>query len=175
MEAIQTDSIIYQILKNSGMLDITGDVYTAGERPANSTAEDIVINNINFEHSTPRRGISNINIHVADIVVTIDGIQQRKTNRDRLNAIAQTVQTVIDSTTINGVSLRIETTQVFAEEAEHYLNMRCAWIIAEPLNELSIQPNPIFTRLNQLTAQIADLQTRLETAENTIKEITNNN
>lgn len=175
MEAIQTDSIIYQILKNSGMLDITGDVYTAGERPANSTAEDIVINNINFEHSTPRRGISNINIHVPDIVVSIDGIQQRKTNRDRLNAIAQTVQTVIDSTTLRGVSLRIETTQVFAEESEHYLNMRCAWIIAEPLNELSIQPNPIFTRLNQLTAQIADLQTRLETAENTIKEITNNN
>ena len=157
------------------MLDISGGVYTAGERPANSDAEDIVINNINFDHATPRRGISNINIHVPDIVVTIDGIQQQKTNRNRLNEIAQTVQTVIDSTTLRGVSLRIDTTQVFAEENEHYLNMRCNWIVAEPLNELTIQPNPIFTRLNQLTSQIADLQTRLETAENTIKEITNNN
>ena len=151
------------------MLDISGGVYTAGERPANSTAEDIVINNINFEHSTPRRGISNINIHVPDIVVTIDGIQQRKTNRDRLNAIAQTVQTVIDSTTLRGVSLRIDTTQVFAEENEHYLNMRCNWIVAEPLNELTIQPNAIFTRLHAITTQLEELTARLEAAEHTIQ------
>ena len=155
------------------MLDISGGVYTAGERPANSDAEDIVINNINFDHSTPRRGISNINIHVPDIVVTIDGIQQRKTNRDRLNAIAQTVQTVIDSTTLRGVSLRIDTTQVFAEENEHYLNMRCNWIVAEPLNELTIQPNPIFTRLHAITTQLEEVTARLDAAENIINELTN--
>lgn len=162
MDTIQTDSVIYQILKESAMLDgITGGIYTQGERPDNSNAEDIVINNISFEHSTPRRGISNINIHVPDIEITIDGTQQFKTDRDRLQELTSIVSTIIETTRIDGVAIHIETTQVFAESAahEHYMNIRCSWLIAKPYtNELDINEPALFQRIYNLEQRVAALE-----------------
>lgn len=161
MDLIQTDSVIYRILTESHLLDITGGIYTAGERPDNSDREDIVINNISYEHSTPRRGVSNVNIHVPDIAVTIDDIQQYKTDRDRLQDLTQIVTTIIETTNIEGVAIHIETTQVFAEPNahEHYMNIRCSWLIAKPYtNELDITESDALRRL-------ADLERRVKTLE----------
>lgn len=164
MDTIQTDSVIYRILKESQLIDINGDIYTAGERPENSDREDIVINNISFEHSTPRRGVSNINIHVPDIAVQIDGTQQFKANRERLQDLTQQVTTIIEMTTIEGVGLHIDTTQVFAEETahEHYMNIRCSWLIAKPYtNQIDIKENALIRRLADLERRVEELETMI--------------
>lgn len=163
MDTIQTDSVIYKILKESALLDgITGGIYTAGERPDNSNAEDIVINNISFEHSTPKRGVSNINIHIPDIAVQINGMPQFKTDRERLQEITQIVTSIIETTTIEGVGLHIDTTQVFAEQTthEHYMNIRCSWIIAKPYtNQIDVKENVFLQRLADLERRVAALET----------------
>lgn len=166
MDTIQTDSVIYRILKESQLIDINGDIYTAGERPENSDREDIVINNISFEHSTPRRGVSNINIHVPDIAVQIDGTQQFKANRERLQDLTQIVTTIIETTIIEGVGLHIDTTQVFAEETahEHYMNIRCSWLIAKPYtNQIDIKENALIRRLADLERRVEELETMINT------------
>ena len=168
MDTIQTDSVIYQILTESALLNISGGIYTQGERPDNSNLEDIVINNISFEHSTPRRGISNINIHVPDIQVQIDGTPQFKTNRDRLQELTSIVSTIIESTRIDGIAIHIETTQVFAEPTahEHYMNIRCSWLIAKPYtNELDINESALLQRISDLERRVAALETAAINAE----------
>lgn len=160
MDAIQTDSVIYRILKQAS-LNISGGIFTAGERPDNSTSEDIVLNNISFEHSTPKRGITNINIHVPDIAVEINGYQQFKADRERLQQITNEVATIIETTTIEGVGLHIETTQLFAEQTahEHYMNIRCAWLIAKPYtSEIDVKENPLLQRISNLEQRVQTLE-----------------
>ena len=155
-----------KVLKESALFDgITGGIYTAGERPDNSNAEDIVINNISFEHSTPKRGVSNINIHIPDIAVQINGTPQFKTNRERLQEITQIVTSIIETTTIEGVGLHIDATQVFAEPNahEHYMNIRASWLIAKPtITDLDIRPNPLLQRIVDLERRVATLEQTLQ-------------
>lgn len=162
MNAIQTDTLLFQILTDSGMFeDLTGGIYTAGERPVDSNFEDIVLNNISFDHSTPKRGITNVNIHVPDITVEIDGVQQTKTNRERLEELNQRIVSVIESTVIDGVALHIDSTQFFAEQtaAEHYLNIRVSWIIAKPYtNKLDVKENILLQRVKDLEERVKTLE-----------------
>lgn len=165
MNIIQTDSIIYKILKEAGeALNITGGIYTNGERPDNSGKEDIVINNISFEHSTPKRGISNVNIHVPDLLVKIEGIEQYKTDRLRLEELSQNVLAIIESTVINGVSLYCDSSQIFAENNiyEHYINLRFSWIIANPYTtDLDVSENSFLQRLKNLENKVSELEEKI--------------
>lgn len=163
MTPTQTDTLIYKILTQSRRLDISGGIFTAGERPDDSRAEDIVINNISFEHSRPARGVSNVNIHVPDIEVTINGTPQRKADRDRMQEIADAVISILESTTIDGVKITLSSSQVFAEETGHYFNLRYDWLIAKPhTTDLDIsEPN----ETARLWDVIADLKARIEELE----------
>ncbi len=163
MDAIQTDSVIYKILTDAAeLLNITGGIYTAGERPDGSDKEDIVINNISFEHTTPKRGITNVNIHVPDLLVVIDGLQQYKTNRERLKQLGDIVAGVIDSAVIKGININIDSSQLFADtNHEHYLNLRCSWLIAKPYtSELDVADNEFIKKLNDLENRVKKLEER---------------
>lgn len=165
MTLTQTDTLIYKILTQSRRLDIiSGGIFTAGERPDDSRGEDIVINNISFEHSRPARGVSNINIHVPDIEVNINGTPQRKADRDRMQEIADAVISVLESTTIDGVKITLSSSQVFAEETGHYLNLRYDWLIAKPYTtDLDISEAGEITKL---WAEMQALKKRIEELEN---------
>lgn len=168
MNPTQTDTLIYKILKQSSRLDISGDVYTAGERPEDSTAEDIVISNINFEHSTPQRGVSNVNIHVQDVEVIINGQPQTKANRERLQNIASVVESIIASTIVEGVKINLDTSQVFGENGEHYFNLRYSWVIAKPFTtDLDIGDDT----LGEMQKEIEALQKEDEKIKAAITEI----
>lgn len=168
MDTIQIDSVIYRILTENGALQfaLSGDIYTAGERPENSDKEDIVISAISYQHSTPAQAVSNINIHVPDIAVNIGGTPQYKTNRDRLRDLTEMVVYIIEGTTIEGVGLHVDTTQVFAEPNahEHYMNIRASWLIAKPYtSELDIRQNPLLRQLADLERRVAALETAATT------------
>jgi hypothetical protein len=128
-----TDTYLFGILKGSTAITsaISGSIY-AGQRPLNSTLEDVTINTIVLtQEYEPQLGTSNINIHVSDHSVTLGGVQQKVANRARLKAISEVVLTAIRASTIVGVSFTIENQTVIqeAEISQHYVNVRINWFI----------------------------------------------
>ena len=68
--SIDTDDILFKIVSEavtSGKVVINGGVFTQGERPDDSEAEDIVINTITVTHDKPQTGTSNVNIYAKDL------------------------------------------------------------------------------------------------------------
>lgn len=132
-QTFDTDSILYQILNGSPAIlsAISGGVYI-DERPDGSEAEDIVVNTIDLtqEHA-PQLGTSNVNIHVSDIDVQINGVQQKKKNRERLKSLTTIVLNALKSAKIEGLAL-IVTNQTTIKEPtinQHYVNIRVDWVI----------------------------------------------
>lgn len=132
-QTFDTDSILYQILNGSPAIlsAISGGVYI-DERPDGSEAEDIVVNTIDLtqEHA-PQLGTSNVNIHVSDIDVQINGVQQKKKNRERLKSLTTIVLDALKSAKIEGLAL-IVTNQTKIKEPtinQHYVNIRVDWVI----------------------------------------------
>lgn len=132
-QTFDTDSILYQILNGSPAIlsAISGGVYI-DERPDGSEAEDIVVNTIDLtqEHA-PQLGTSNVNIHVSDIDVQINAVQQKKKNRERLKSLTTIVLDALKSAKIEGLAL-IVTNQTTIKEPtinQHYVNIRVDWVI----------------------------------------------
>lgn len=132
-QTFDTDSILYQILNGSPAIlsAISGGVYI-DERPDGSEADDIVVNTIDLtqEHA-PQLGTSNVNIHVSDIDVQINGVQQKKKNRERLKSLTTIVLDALKSAKIEGLAL-IVTNQTTIKEPtinQHYVNIRVDWVI----------------------------------------------
>lgn len=132
-QTFDTDSILYQILNDSPAIlsAISGGVYI-DERPDGSEAEDIVVNTIDLtQEYAPQLGTSNVNIHVSDIDVQINGIQQKKKNRERLKSLTTIVLDALKSAKIEGLAL-IVTNQTTIKEPtinQHYVNIRVDWVI----------------------------------------------
>jgi hypothetical protein len=132
-QTFDTDSILYQILNGSPAIlsAISGGVYI-DERPDGSEAEDIVVNTIDLtqEHA-PQLGTSNVNIHVSDIDVQINGIQQKKKDRERLKSLTTIVLDVLKSAKVEGLSLVTAAQTTIKEPTinQHYVNIRVDWVI----------------------------------------------
>lgn len=132
-QTYDTDSILFKLLRDSPAIatTISGGVY-AGQRPDNSTMEDIVVNTIALtQDSLPQQGTSNINIHVPDKVVTIGTSQQKLEDRARLKLIAGLVLDTMRAASVSGVKIAVESQNTIREPAihQHYVNIRITWNI----------------------------------------------
>lgn len=132
-----TDDIIYKILSEDETITslISGGVYI-GERPDNSTKEDICINTLALSMDTlPQTGTSNVNIHVPDEKVRIGSQQQWRMARARIGMISSQVCIALDKAKAAGAAIRISNANLIAEESthQHYNNLRVEWnIVKEP-------------------------------------------
>ena len=133
MISFETDDVLFEVLNASTELKnaINGGIYVQGERPDNSSKEDIVINNITVTHELPQSGASNVNIHVADLNVKINGQEQRKANRERLRTITSLVLSILKAARIEGLTFWVTNETVIKEPAikQHYNNLRISWNI----------------------------------------------
>ncbi|WP_276965264.1 hypothetical protein [Bacteroides graminisolvens] len=132
-QTFDTDSILYQILNGSPAIlsAISGGVYI-DERPDGSEAEDIVVNTIDLtQDNPPQLGTSNVNIHVSDKNVQINGIQQKKKDRERLKSLTTIVLDVLKSAKVEGLSLVTAAQTTIKEPTinQHYVNIRVDWVI----------------------------------------------
>lgn len=128
-----TNSILFQILKGSIQLNeaISGGVYI-DERPDNSEKEDVVVNTIDLtQEYLPQLGSSNVNIHVKDLTVNIQGVQQSKQNIGRLKELTSIVLNVLKEATIEGIAMVVTNQSVLKEREvnQHYTNIRIDWVI----------------------------------------------
>ncbi len=134
VSSIDTDDILFGLIKqavNDGVITISGGVYTQGERPDDSTAEDIVINTITVTHEKPQTGTSNVNIYAADLKLVIGGKEQRKADRERLRTIGDALTTYLDAQNVADLEFEIEQDVVIKEieVKQHYRNLRINWNI----------------------------------------------
>ena len=132
--SIDTDDILFKIVSEavtSGKVVINGGVFTQGERPDDSEAEDIVINTITVTHDKPQTGTSNVNIYAKDLKLRIKGKEQRKADRDRLRTIGNALVAYLDAQNIADLEYWIESDIVIKELEvnQHYRNIRISWNI----------------------------------------------
>ena len=71
--SFDTDAILYGILSRSPLkAALSGGIYVGDDRPADSMAEDVVINTITLtQEYHPQQGVSNVNVYVSDKAVRI--------------------------------------------------------------------------------------------------------
>lgn len=132
--SIDTDDILFKIVSEavtSGKVVINGGVFTQGERPDDSEAEDIVINTITVTHDKPQTGTSNVNIYAKDLKLRIKGKEQRKADRERLQTIGNALVAYLDAQNIADLEYWIESDIVIKELEvnQHYRNIRISWNI----------------------------------------------
>lgn len=132
--SIDTDDILFKIVSEavtSGKVVINGGVFTQGERPDDSEAEDIVINTITVTHDKPQTGTSNVNIYAKDLKLRIKGKEQRKEDRERLRTIGDALVAYLDAQNIADLEYWIESDIVIKELEvnQHYRNIRISWNI----------------------------------------------
>lgn len=116
--SIDTDDILFKIVSEavtSGKVVINGGVFTQGERPDDSEAEDIVINTITVTHDKPQTGTSNVNIYAKDLKLRIKGKEQRKADRERLRTIGNALVAYLDAQNIADLEYWIESDIVIKE------------------------------------------------------------
>ncbi len=132
--SIDTEDILFKIVSEavtSGKVVINGGVFTQGERPDDSEAEDIVINTITVTHDKPQTGTSNVNIYAKDLKLRIKGKEQRKADRERLRTIGNALVAYLDAQNIADLEYWIESDIVIKELEvnQHYRNIRISWNI----------------------------------------------
>lgn len=132
--SIDTDDILFKIVSEavtSGKVVINGGVFTQGERPDDSEAEDIVVNTITVTHDKPQTGTSNVNIYAKDLKLRIKGKEQRKADRERLRTIGNALVAYLDAQNIADLEYWIESDIVIKEleVSQHYRNIRISWNI----------------------------------------------
>ena len=127
--SIDTDDILFKIVSEavtSGKVVINGGVFTQGERPDDSEAEDIVINTITVTHDKPQTGSTNVNIYAKDLKLRIKGKEQRTVDRERLRTIGNALVAYLDAQNIADLEYWIESDIVIKELEvnQHYRNIR---------------------------------------------------
>lgn len=90
-------TIIFKAIDTSALkAAITGRV-SKDWGPSNSDKEEIVVNSITVDNETAQIGISNVNIHVPNISVKIDGIDQEQPNNKRFTALGNIAKGILES------------------------------------------------------------------------------
>ena len=125
-----TNEILMGLLM--GNTSIKGGYYHEGDRPDNSTDEDIVVNTIDLTGDTlPQIGTSNVNIYVPDTSKKIRGKMMLSANNQRLKALAREVTAIIRNSRIHGIKAIPGTMSIMNEPntKQHFANIRIDWNI----------------------------------------------
>jgi len=121
------DNILYEKLNGSTQLKaaITGDVYKM-IRPDGSKKEDVVINTISVLDGSIQLGVSNVNIHVADIDQSNGTAKYKAPDTSRLKQLTDIIYPLLED--VFGSSYRFwiasQSTIREPETKQHYVNLR---------------------------------------------------
>lgn len=128
------NTILFRMI-NGHKVDIglNGGIYKDDDRPLNSTKEDVTVNTINLTVDySPQIATSNVNIHVPDKILKIDGVEQWKKDDRRLNDLTAKIIELIQSSHVPDVGHYIEGQSLIKDvdsSHQHYVNIRIVWTI----------------------------------------------
>ncbi|MBC9913186.1 hypothetical protein [Chitinophaga varians] len=118
---------IWKLLNDSALrTEVSGGVYKL-KRPINSQREDVVVNSLPFDSLQLQKGIINVNIHVPNLVITANGIQDT-TQPDfvRLSELASIAAPLLTDSWNDEWHFDVQQHTVIeeAELREHFVNFR---------------------------------------------------
>lgn len=126
------ENILFKLLSNAFNGSISGEVYKFGDRPTDSTKEDVVIQtNYVTQEYLPQVGSSTLYVYIPDQLVTINGIKAPKPNRKRLEQTAKTAVEAIRNSRIDGLKIIVDN-QVCLRDfdiKQHLTAIRLTWNI----------------------------------------------
>lgn len=128
--SFDTNKILIGLLR--GKTSAKGGCYNEGDRPDNSTDEDIVVNTVDLTmDTTPQIGTSNVNIYVTDTSKKIKGKMMVSANRPRLEALAGEALAIIRNSRIHGIKIVSDNMSIMNEPntKQHFANIRIDWNI----------------------------------------------
>lgn len=104
---------------------ITGKMYKL-LRLANSKKEDVVINCLPINNEQLSKTIANINIHVPDLTIEVDGIAQQVPDIVRLKSLAALAISILKDTWTSTLNYDVQQQVVIQdrEAGDHYINIR---------------------------------------------------
>lgn len=105
---------------------VTGGVYKH-RRPTASQKEDVVINCLPINNEQLQQGIANVNIHVPNKAIAVNGIQDNtQPDHERLSELTELAITSLTDVWQDDYQFDIEQQQFFADEeaGDHYINLR---------------------------------------------------
>lgn len=132
-QTFDLDEILYRLLNGNSDLksSISGSIYL-GQRPDGSEKEDIVVSTISLtQEYIPQIATSNINVHVSDLLQSVEGKQMKFENRVRIKAITEKVLTIIRNAKFEDLTVYLEAQNVIREPNifQSYSNIRLNWLI----------------------------------------------
>jgi hypothetical protein len=119
---------MYELLNISAVHNsmISGDVF-AGSRPVDHRSEAVSINCLPVTGDQLQKAVVNVNIHVPNLELTINGQPDNsQPNRVRLKIISDIVLPLLKDAVINNTVTQVEGINLIedTELHEHYLNIR---------------------------------------------------
>lgn len=101
----------------SGTIDV--------QRPINSTKEDVAVGTLPITFDQLQSGIVNVNLHVPNIKVTQNGIQNvQYPNRPRFKVLCPLVYTALQDKKTENLYITLINSQLMYEEESSYMNFR---------------------------------------------------
>jgi hypothetical protein len=103
---------------------ITGGVYKH-ERPINSDKEDVVINSLPINNSQMQSGVFNVNIHVPNLVLNINGnIDTTQPNHERIKQLTALAIVELTDVWLNDYNFDVQQQNVIQDTNDTYSNIR---------------------------------------------------
>lgn len=129
MAIFNINTVLYKLLNGSTSLRsvFTGEIYIH-ESPDNINYENITINTLNVSHGMPFTGTSNINIHVPDLLISYNDVEQYVADENRINELTTAVIDILENEIINECNIKITNESILENGQEHYANIRIDWI-----------------------------------------------
>jgi len=133
---LDTDDVLYDLLKISSLKSaISGNVYKR-QRPANSNLEDVVINSLPITNEQLQQCVSNVNIFVPDeeITTTVDGskIVDRFANEARLKELTALAVEILTDGIKGDFTWDIQQVSLIKDNDSdsHYKNIRINFFVS---------------------------------------------
>lgn len=108
---VEITDMIYQYLNGTDFANpskggLSGAIYQL-QRPEGSDKEDLVIGTLSLDMETVQLGVFNLNLHVPNIKVKVNGREQSQPNRARMRVLSKLLQDAISELYIETCSAYI--------------------------------------------------------------------
>lgn len=120
------NTFLFALVTQSIGTTLTGGVYKL-QRPRDSKKEDVVVSSLPIpENTNPQVATCNVNVHVPNMVISIDGFPHTVCNQARLKELADILITALDEGISDTYHYRVTNQTVIEEPAqdEHFYNIR---------------------------------------------------
>ena len=124
-------TILFDKLYGSSIRTAISGSICKHRRDGDSTKEDIVINCLPVPNTQLQNVIANVNIHVPDVAVTVNGMSQKQPNILRLQALSEQAIGILSDNWDSTLNYDVQQENIIEdrEAGDHYVNIRIEFFI----------------------------------------------